>query len=623
MRPMNLQPTVLVSALVALLVAPPARSADTAKSAKSASPAAAAPATKTEAKPAGATPATPAAPASAKDAAPAAKQPAAVGKAPPPASASVLATLRLPLLSDRYGSVPVAEVGDEVVTLRDLGDVLATSHGERKQSKAPAVGKGKDFQELLDRMIDIRLIVLEARDMGLDELPEIQESLATFRSNTLREVLRRRVVAGAKADPAKVEAYYKDSVREYRLLSLLFEKKEDAEALPKLLEGGKKLEDVAKQLLADKKAKGDGVPHDAVAARLLPAIRMAVEKLAPGQLSPPIGTPSGTVVARLDEIRYPESPEKRAEAEEAALRVAEGEIWVQFFRDLAQKNLKRDDKLLKSINFEAKKPGYAALLKDRRVVATIKGDKPVTVADVALEEAKGFFHGVDKAIEEKKVNEQKWKTFDKVIYQRLLDQEARRRKIADSEDYRREVEQYTRSALFGIFVQRVIVPDVQVDEAEARKYYDAHKADYTAPGFYKLESISFRDAKQAQRAFDGLKGGTDFKWLRNNSDEQITGDDRALVLEGTTYSVGGLPPDLVRALANASRGDLKLVSSGGQFHVVNVLDVIPPETKPYEEAKAEILKKLFDEHMTAAVKDWGAKLRKAHPTRIFVTSIED
>jgi parvulin-like peptidyl-prolyl isomerase len=555
-------------------------------------------------------------------AAAAAPVPAPEGQANAPAAPSPTVALKLPLLDDRFASVPVAVLGEEVVTLRELGDVLATSHQERKQAKAAAVGSGTEFRDILERMIDMRLIVREAREMGLDQLPEVARGIEQYKDNQLRTVLKRHVVADAKADAEKTEAVYKDLVREYRVLSLFLDKKEDAEKLPALLADGKKLEDVAKQLIADKKAKGDGVPHDVLASQLNPPVRIALESTKVGQLTAPVPVQKGFVVARLDAINYPERADKRAEAADAAQVAAERETWAKFFYKLCDAYLKRDDKLVKAVDFQAPKPGFQALKKDRRVLARIKGDKPITVGDVADATEVAFFHGIKEAIEEKRINEQKWKSLDKLIYERLLNAEAARRKIAETEEYRREVEEYARSLLFGAFVQRAVVPDMKIEEAEVGKYYESHKADFTYPGFFKLDAIVFPDAKRAQAALEKLKAGTDLRWLRANADGQIQGEDRALQLDGNTYTTSSLPPALAQSLANASVGDFRLASLANQYYAVAVLDVTPSQAQPIEEVKADILKKLMDEHMTASVKDWGAKLRKVHATQIFVTHIE-
>ena len=62
---------------------------------------------------------------------------------------------------------------------------------------------------------------------------------------------------------------------------------------------------------------------------------------------------------------------------------------------------------------------------------------------------------------------------------------------------------------------------MKLDEPTVRKYYDTHKADYTLPAFYKLESIGFATQKDAEAAVAKLRSGTDFKWLNANADGKL------------------------------------------------------------------------------------------------------
>src|SRR5574342_632296 len=88
----------------------------------------------------------------------------------------------------------VASVQGEPITLEDLEQQRAP--GEKADRRADLAR--------LERMIDLRLIVQEARRMGLDKLPEIRQVVESFAHVTLREELVERVVKDVKADPNEV-----------------------------------------------------------------------------------------------------------------------------------------------------------------------------------------------------------------------------------------------------------------------------------------------------------------------------------------------------------------------------------------------------------------------------------
>ena len=72
--------------------------------------------------------------------------------------------------------------------------------------------------------------------------------------------------------------------------------------------------------------------------------------------------------------------------------------------------------MLDSLDFEAESPGFEALLKDKRVLAEVKGETPVTVADMAESLKFQFFHGTTMAAERKKLNVKKEQILDGLLH---------------------------------------------------------------------------------------------------------------------------------------------------------------------------------------------------------------
>ena len=102
-------------------------------------------------------------------------------------------TVRTSIFSEQNAMLPIAQVEDRVVTLQDLSDALAATHqahGAMAETKKSLEGGKKDYTPVLDRLIGTRLIALEAREMGIADLPEINEEMAGFREASLREALR-------------------------------------------------------------------------------------------------------------------------------------------------------------------------------------------------------------------------------------------------------------------------------------------------------------------------------------------------------------------------------------------------------------------------------------------------
>jgi hypothetical protein len=138
--------------------------------------------------------------------------------------------LQAPLTSPLFAGFPIAVVNEEVIALGDLTSALESAHEGTKEHavKQPA---SVDFNAILKRLINLRLIVQEAREMGMDELPEVKKAVEDNRKVIKRELLIADLAKDVKADEAEVEKLRREMVREWKLKSVLFEKEEDAKKI--------------------------------------------------------------------------------------------------------------------------------------------------------------------------------------------------------------------------------------------------------------------------------------------------------------------------------------------------------------------------------------------------------
>jgi parvulin-like peptidyl-prolyl isomerase len=528
------------------------------------------------------------------------------------------------LFSPEGAECPVAKIGEDTVLLRELASTLETRHLSRPPGAGtPAKAAAMDVKPEVDRLITARLFVQEAKEIQLDQQPEIRDDLERMRAATLRDMVQRIPARKAKADPKLVEKQYREAVREWKLASVLVDKEDAAKALAAALKGGADFQGLAKKLKDEKTGRGDATSQWVPRKKMLPEILAAVQDAKKGAIVGPLQVGSGWVVLRVDGIRYPEDKEARAAARDQALLVAQRAAIRDFYLELRKRHAVVDEALLKSLDFEAGgEPGFVALAKDERPLVKIEGEKPITVGDLTNEVGKKFFHGIAGPIEQKKVNTQKDLAFEKLIGTRLLDREAKARKLADTSDYRVEVGAYERALLFGTFVEKVIRPDVKVAEAEATTFYDKNKAKFTSPEMLKLDGFAFEKAADAEAALAKLKDGTDFAWLRNTAPGQVPVEKRSLVFDGHTVSAGALGPDLAKSLAGVRAGDYRLYGAGdAEYYVVKVLEQTPPATQPYAEVREAIGKKVFGEKMDKAIADYAAKLRKAQRVEVLLVRV--
>ncbi len=526
---------------------------------------------------------------------------------------------RVPLFSERSGSIAVAKAGGEVVSLRDLADALGAVH---QGHSATATAGERDFHAVLDRLINVRLAILEARAMGIDELPQYKASVDDAKESILRELVKLNAISSVQADPREVERLYKKAAREWKIRSVLFFKDEDAKRMAASLATGASFDELSAQAVAQKKAKGGDEGQFLREGKMLPPVLEAVRKLKVGGISKPIQLPGGVALLRLEGERVADDPQERAKIE-AGSRLARRQVAIRkYAAALIEKYAKVDKKLLAKLDLEAPKPGIEALAQDTRVLTRIQGEKPITVAEWVGELRKKFFHGPEGAIQRKKLNAKKQVVLDEMLHRRLLLKEGLSQRLQETEEYKRQVGDYADRLAFGAVFERVILTEVKVTDEEARAYYEKHKGEFTTPTLFKLRALAFGRPEDAEAAFQKLKTGTDFNWMAANADGQLEAAKQSLHFDQVPVIATSLPAELAGALTGAKSGDYRrYADANGGHYVIGVTEEIPPTVQTFDETKASIGKKLQNEKVNKAFEDWTAKLRQHYAVEVLLTKI--
>jgi parvulin-like peptidyl-prolyl isomerase len=520
-----------------------------------------------------------------------------------------------PRLPTVKGKKIIAMVNEEPITLEEFSmETGLFRPGAKEPSKEEA-------SESLRRMINITLILQEAKRMGLSELKEIKDRVDVFSRVALREELIGRAVRGAKVDEKEVAERYKELVKEWKVKSIVFEKEEDARAMEAALSEGKDFDEVMKVFLADGRGKGTVEAEYLKNMNLLPEVSDAILKTKVGSVAPIIHIKSGFVILKVEGIRYPESPEAKQKARLETLEKKQRELLTQYDQELRSKYAKINQSLFEGLDFEAKEPGFDAILKDKRVLVDIKGEKSITVGEFAEYAKQQLYHGVDVAIQGKKLNDRKNQFLEEMLLKRIFLKEALRLGIDKTPEYRYRVKENQNSLIFGAFVKKVVEPDVKLTEEDLKSYYDGHIKDYISPEMMRIRSLVFAKRRDAEEAIDKLRKGVDFGWLKANAEGQVDPNAKGIEkFEGNLLTTEDLPDDIRKAVAGARSGDFRLyVSSEGHAYVLSIQEAIPSMPQPFQEAKKQIAKKVYNEKLRRAVEEYADKLRTVSDVKIYLS----
>jgi hypothetical protein len=542
-----------------------------------------------------------------------------VARAAAPATPPAAAPGPLPVVD---GVRAVAVVNGEPISLTEVGRQLASLHMQADEDHETAPAR-QDPSALLERMITAKLVSQEARVAGFDEDPEFRKATEDARRFIVRDMLVDRQTANLKPDPAVVERYYKDYTREYTMGSIFFRSEKDAQEFEAKIKAGGEFFKTAKATRDAGKATGPDGPQKHRESELRPSVAKLLSLLKPGQTGPVMKSDKEWAVVHLVSVNYPSDPDARAQATAKALEQKREEAINRYSASLRAKYATVDEKLLASLDFQ-KKGAFAALAKDTRTLATIKGDAPVTVADLAKGMERRYFHGAEQAATDptKHVNTEKRPVLDDVINRRVVALEGKVLKLEDSREFKERAARAEDQLLFEMYVKRAILPEVKITDADLEAYYAKHQKDYSTPEMVQLDSLAFSTRAYAQDAFTKLQKGADWNWLEANAKGRLSAKETAEHgFPAGLVVMGALPAGAQKAIKGARKGDYRFYeeSATGPYLVMVVRDLRSSEVQKLEAVKKPISEKVYAEELSKAIERLAADLRKGAEVKVYAT----
>ena len=516
------------------------------------------------------------------------------------------------------GKPTLATVNGEPITLDEFDLALAGIHERTTDNVARSRARAS---ELLERLITTKLVVQEARNIGIDGLPEVVQLVKAFEEDLLRGTLSRQRAGQVKQpDGKEVEKRYRGAIREDKIASVLIEKEEDGRRIEAEVKAGADFGEAAKRLIEAGAATGSAEGRYMKHMSLSPEISGVVSAMKKGECSPLIRVGSRFTMLKLEDVRFPEDRDAREKARKEALQAKRAAAWKSYVDGLMKKYLKVNRKLLEKLDYESPEPGIEKLSADRRVLAEVQGEKPVLVKDLTESLQKKFFHGAEGAAQRKKINVRKEQVLEDILLKRVVLKEARRKGLDRSQHFKMQVEDFRNGVLFGYFIQKVVDPDVKVEEAEGAAYYESHIGDFTMPEKVRIESIAFSSRSDAEDAVEKLRKGADFQWLQANATGRADPDQEGSLIESrdTLVMAADLPEGLRKAISGADEGEYRLYGeTGGPFYAIRILEREPARPQPYEDVRIAVEKMVFQENREKMFRDWERKLRNASEVKVF------
>jgi parvulin-like peptidyl-prolyl isomerase len=262
-----------------------------------------------------------------------------------------------------------------------------------------------------------------------------------------------------------------------------------------------------------------------------------------------------------------------------------------------------------------------------KVLAKV-GNKTITLGDFAasLENMDQFDRLRYQSAERRK------ELLNEMITVELLAQEAKAKGYDKDPLTEQEVRTILRDAMLAEARKSAPSPN-DVTDADARAYYEAHKAEYKDPERRRLSIIVVKDEAAAKDVLaEAEKGLTAAQWgelvrtksidpqAKANVPVDLAGDMGIVSPPGDNRGDNTRVPDEVRAAVFeiAKPGDVlaRPVNAKGKSYVVRLTQKIDPHDRPFEESERTIRIKLAQEKARAKEEELVEGLKKQYPVTI-------
>lgn len=434
------------------------------------------------------------------------------------------------------GPGAVAVVNGEEITVEDYAGELAAAAFMAKS----ATVEGR--MEVLDGMIDKLLLAQDARAQGILQRPMVQLMIERLRRRyALQELRRTLALEVPEPSPEEIDAIIGEPKETVDLTVLLaYDEEKAAEAIARI-EAGEPMEDVAREISIAPGAAAGGASSRTGFQRgsgmYPPEVEEQVFNLEVGEISPPMLTPVGLLVARLD-ARHVQSEEElealrpgiiagwkrqqlvKALEEEKARRRREAEIsiLVEHFHDAPLPD--------KDLNIAVI---WRALegIDIARVNGTLltMGDLFRNTGDYLrlLKKREGYHDQVYR------------NTLEENIDQVLLLEAARERGLADIPTIDAVIDRYTTRLLQAqaMVDLALTVIEEDIDEEKCERFYEERKNRFPVPPVFTLSQILVRRKEKADEVLSRYQAGESFESLAQNfsaDPSAVDGGDLGTVL---------------------------------------------------------------------------------------------
>ncbi len=499
----------------------------------------------------------------------------------------------------------LARVNDEPITVQDLQDSFTSSH----QGHGVFLAGQDAITAFLDKEVEKRLLVQEARRVGIDQHPQVQKVRESLRRRRATEAFYKEQVNGRAVvtDEAIAAAHERLGFR-FSTRHILVDTRQEAEAARARIVGGEAFGEIARAVSRSDTAVKGGDLGIVRWGQIDPALEARLWTLKTGELSEPFQTEQGWNVLSVVERVEAERPKIEQVRNQIKARLTQREK-ERLTRTLHRDLLDRAKAVIReSVVIEAALADDLKKTDARAVVAEGDGER-ITLGQVLPLVDSGGLRKYSAGQRERGMR----RFLETELARRLATAEAVAKGYGDRPAFRRKIERATESALLDRFLDAVVLAKLVVADAEAESYWAANQEAFTEPRAVKLNAFFVETEAEASAIVGALDDGKDFRTLARASKNPglaSNSGDLGWVTEGR------LQPSIEKVAFALPEGGVGIAQVETGYVVVRAEKLREARVKPFAEVREQARQRALRVRGREILRTWVTKLHEASTVEI-------
>lgn len=196
---------------------------------------------------------------------------------------------------------------------------------------------------------------------------------------------------------------------------------------------------------------------------------------------------------------------------------------------------------------------------------------------------------------------------DEMINRELLYKDALERKLDESEEFLKLVEEAKKNILQQYAVDQA-VKGAKVSDEDAKEYYEKNKDMFKTEEEVRARHILVKEEEEARNIADEIKGGKEFA---DAASEYSTCPSKSNGGDLGSFGKGKMVPEFDQAVFGLEVGELShIVKTQFGYHLIKVEEKKEASVKPFEEVKHQIVNYLIRQQRTLKYTEATSKLRE-------------